>query len=281
MMKQIGLWLLADEHRGDRPEPGFLMESPRDPMDYMPKEATKEDTPSFWNFKEVKKAAELMGAPFLAMDQRPMGHVKRKPTCLMVANLPQLMVWGESLLLKGCHGEEVRKMNYEAHREPWVCGECGLQVLPMNSGEQRERMICKLKEVNQCKFCETPLEALCDDVMQGRVECDIMDALKLRAQLEDEHWSWKRLWSDLAKDVAVGEEEGTMQGIILDYMEKIVLEMEDRLTELRNCDEGYQLAAMGQSTSSLLSTQCCKPTLFPRPRFEEIFRYGFLLSRMR
>ena len=33
---------------------------------------------SFCNFKEVKKAAELMGASFLAMDQGPMGHVKRK-----------------------------------------------------------------------------------------------------------------------------------------------------------------------------------------------------------
>ena len=42
-----------------------------------------------------------------------------------------------------------------------------------------------------------------------------------------------------------------MQGNILDCMEKMVLEMEDRLTELRNCDEGYQLATMGQSTSSL------------------------------
>ena len=75
-------------------------------------------------------------------------------------------------------GGEVRQTNYDAHREPWVCGECGLQVLPMNSGEQREHMICK-KEVNQCKFCETPLKALCGDVMQGRVECDIMDALNL------------------------------------------------------------------------------------------------------
>ena len=90
MMKKIGLWLLADEHRGERPEPGFLMESPRDPMDYMPEEATKEDMPSFWNFNEVKKAAELMGASLLAMDQGAMGHVKRKPTCLMVANLPQM-----------------------------------------------------------------------------------------------------------------------------------------------------------------------------------------------
>ena len=90
MMKQIGLWLLADEHRGGRPAPGFLMESPRDPMDYMPTEATKEDMPSFWNFEEVKKARELMGASLLTMDQGPMGHVKRKPTCLMVANLPQM-----------------------------------------------------------------------------------------------------------------------------------------------------------------------------------------------
>ena len=61
MMKQIGLWLLADEHRGERPEPGFLMESPRDPMDYMPNEATKEDMPSLWNLKETGPIEGVVG----------------------------------------------------------------------------------------------------------------------------------------------------------------------------------------------------------------------------
>lgn len=88
MFKQLGLWLLAHEHRGDRPDPAFLMESPRDPMDYIPKEATDEDLPSFWNFAEVKSAAEIMGASFAVMDQGPMGH---KPPCLMVAGMPQMM----------------------------------------------------------------------------------------------------------------------------------------------------------------------------------------------
>ena len=160
-------------------------------------------------------------------------------------------VWsgGESLLLKSSDGGEIRKGNGHAHREPWVCGECGLQVLPVKCGEQREYMIYKLKEVSQCQFCETPLEVPCHEAMQGRVECGLDEALRLREYVEEEHWSWKRLWSDLAKDVAVGEGEGTMQGYILDYMEKMVLEMEDKLTEMRSGDEEYQMAAMALGTS--------------------------------
>ena len=38
-----------------------------------------------------------------------------------------------------------------------------------------------------------------------------------------------------------------MQGYILDYMEKMVVEMEDKLTEMRSGDEEYQMAALGTS----------------------------------
>ena len=35
----------------------------------MPEETTKEDMPRFWNFNEVKKAAEMMGASLLAISR--------------------------------------------------------------------------------------------------------------------------------------------------------------------------------------------------------------------
>ena len=160
-------------------------------------------------------------------------------------------VWsgGESLLLKSSDGGEIRKGNDGAHREPWVCGECGLQVLPVKCGDRREYVIGKLKEVEQCRFCETPFETPGSEVMLGRVECELNEALKLREHGEEEHWSWKRLWSDLAKDVVVGEDEGTMQGYILDYVEKMVLEMEDKLTGMRGDDEKVQIAAMAVDAS--------------------------------
>ena len=100
-------------------------------------------------------------------------------------------VWsgGESLLLKSSDGGEIRKGHDDAHREPWVCGECGLQVLPVKCGDQREYMICKLKEVGQCRFCETPLEVPCHEAMLGRVECGLDEALRLREHGEEEHRS--------------------------------------------------------------------------------------------
>ena len=148
-------------------------------------------------------------------------------------------VWsgGESLLLKSSDGGKIRKGDDGAHGEPWVCG------------DQREYVIGKLKEVKQCRFCETPFETPGNEVMLGRVECEMNEALKLRERGEEEHWSWKRLWSDLTKDVVVGEDEGTMQGYILDYVEKMVLEMENKLTDMRGDDEKIQIAAMAVEVS--------------------------------
>ena len=67
----------------------------------------------------------------------------------------------------------------------------------------------KLKGRNCCDFCETPLER--PEKMNGTVECEAEEAYRLTKWMHEEHWGWKQLWSDLLKDVAVGEEEGQLQ----------------------------------------------------------------------
>ena len=99
LLKQAGLWIMASEARNpvENTEnicyvpPAFLMESPRDPVSYMQQEALEQDMASYWNFREVKDLAQLMKASFVTLDQGPIGHIKRKPTTLMVANLPDML----------------------------------------------------------------------------------------------------------------------------------------------------------------------------------------------
>ena len=107
-----------------------------------------------------------------------------------------------------------------------VCKECGLQM--------PERSMRKLGPRNQCDFCETPMEKVQKGVVDGTMPCDLKDALDLAQHLEEEHWRWKRLWCDLLKEVAVGDEEGRLHGSTLDYMERNVMALEDMLTEIGN-----------------------------------------------
>ena len=116
-----------------------------------------------------------------------------------------------------------------------VCKECGLQGAEGGS-------VRKLKGRNCCDFCETPLEQ--PEKMNGTVECEADEAYKLMKWMHEEHWGWKQLWSDLLKDVAVGEEEGQLQGALMDYVEKNVLALENDLTEIRDFDLSCQMAKM-------------------------------------
>ena len=117
-----------------------------------------------------------------------------------------------------------------------VCKECGLQM-PKQS-------MRKLGPCNQCDFCETPMEKAQEGVVDGTMPCDLKDALDLAQHLEEEHWRWKRLWCDLSKEVAVGDEEGRLHGSTLDYMEKNVMALEDMLTEIADGNLTYRAAAM-------------------------------------
>ena len=66
------------------------MESPRDAADYMEEESVAQDFPSFWNFREVKDMAAWMKATYVHLDQGAVGHAKRKPTTLLVANMSDM-----------------------------------------------------------------------------------------------------------------------------------------------------------------------------------------------
>ena len=83
----------------------------------------------------------------------------------------------------------------------------------------------------------------------------------------------------------VGEDEGTMQGYILDYMEKMVLELEDKLTEMRSGDEEYQMAAMALGASPPHEQQAVHSVLqtytVPLAQVRKTFHCGLHLSRTR
>lgn len=67
---------------------GFLMESPEDPMTYMP-EGEADELPSFWNWPELQGVAQDYGWFWTSLDQGRLGHCKKKPTTLL-HNVPEL-----------------------------------------------------------------------------------------------------------------------------------------------------------------------------------------------
>ena len=120
-----------------------------------------------------------------------------------------------------------------------VCKECGLQCADGGSMKKMEGREC-------CDFCETPLERLEEKAVNGTMECGVEEAHNLTRWMHEEHWGWKQLWSDLLKDVVVGEEDGLLRGALMDYLEKNVLALENELTEIRDFDLGYQMAKMAE-----------------------------------
>ena len=90
VFKQVALWIIADEHKLVELPPFFLMESPQDPMDYMPEETVKHEYPSYWCFPEIQQVLHMMEGELISFDQGPMGHKKRKPTTILAANAPGL-----------------------------------------------------------------------------------------------------------------------------------------------------------------------------------------------
>ena len=98
-LKQIALWFIADDHKLVDVSPFFLLENPQDPHDYIPEEAEREQYPSYWSFPEIRSCITLMNGKLVKFDQGPMGHRKRKPTTILIANAPGLVE------LQGVEGE--------------------------------------------------------------------------------------------------------------------------------------------------------------------------------
>ena len=88
MLKQIALWKRAEEVRVTRIPTMFLMESPEDPMNYLPEEEAQ-FLPSFWMFPEVLALMDQPNFKITSFDQGAMGHSRCKPTSLL-SNLPMI-----------------------------------------------------------------------------------------------------------------------------------------------------------------------------------------------
>ena len=83
LLKQIGLFIRSEECRErHRVRTAFLLESPQDPLTYVP-QAREEESPSFWAWPELMQLLRYQGMGLVSFDQGCFGHSRRKPTtCL-------------------------------------------------------------------------------------------------------------------------------------------------------------------------------------------------------
>ena len=87
-LKQLGLWIKAEEMNPFPENVGMGLENPEDPANYLPEhEVRANGYPSFWNFEEVKNLIGAHGLRLIHFDQSRMGHPRRKPTSFLT-NLP-------------------------------------------------------------------------------------------------------------------------------------------------------------------------------------------------
>ena len=84
LLKQVGLFIRSEECcERHRVRTAFLLESPQDPLTYVP-EAREEESPSFWAaWPELMQLLRYQGMGLVSFDQGCFGHSRRKPTtCL-------------------------------------------------------------------------------------------------------------------------------------------------------------------------------------------------------
>ena len=83
IFRMIFLQLLAEveARRRKKMSPTFLMEHPGDPEEYMGD--TDVDYPSLWTWPEIEFLMNLLGLKKWEFDQGPLGHPRRKPTCIL------------------------------------------------------------------------------------------------------------------------------------------------------------------------------------------------------
>ena len=83
IFRMIFLQLLAEveARRRRKMSPTFLMEHPGDPEEYMGDADV--DYPSLWTWPEIEFLMNLLGLKKWEFDQGPLGHPRRKPTCIL------------------------------------------------------------------------------------------------------------------------------------------------------------------------------------------------------
>ena len=89
ILKQVGIYYMPEEARVKydlgRVRTGFLLESPEDPG----KNKLGSVMPLFWCWEEILALEEEEGMTMVSFDQKPMGHIRKKPTTIMT-NLPNM-----------------------------------------------------------------------------------------------------------------------------------------------------------------------------------------------
>ena len=85
IFQMIFLELLAEveARRKRKMSPTFLMEHPGDPEEYMDGAGDGTDYPSIWTWPEIEFLVNLLGLKKWEFDQGPLGHPRRKPTCIL------------------------------------------------------------------------------------------------------------------------------------------------------------------------------------------------------
>ena len=83
IFRMVFLQLLAEveARRRRKMSPTFLLEHPGDPEEYM--DDTNVGYPSLWTWPEIKFLTDLLGLTKWEFDQGPLGHPRRKPTCIL------------------------------------------------------------------------------------------------------------------------------------------------------------------------------------------------------
>ena len=74
LLKQVGLFIRSEECRErHRVRTAFLLESPQDPLTYVP-QAREEESPSFWAWPELMQLLRYQGMGLVSFDQGCFGH---------------------------------------------------------------------------------------------------------------------------------------------------------------------------------------------------------------
>ena len=109
-----------------------------------------------------------------------------------------------------------------------VCHSCGLL---QRNGE------------GVCGICENEVKPKVTRCLAPYAVCSLHHGRDLLQQMHDELWDWKRTWCEELRRVAVGEEDGSIHGQMLEFLEGQVTMREEECVEM-NEDETVKVAAM-------------------------------------
>ena len=231
-----------------RPQHRLHGKQPRDPLlPQLPRPLQRSDAELL---QELQREEEpLEPPPQLALeDQDPLHALD-----------PDDMYWPESPVASPNDVDPALRQLRPGGEWPWNSCEKGEKPCEKGGNQGLEYDTCRgcgllqKCEGQQCGMCDAKLPGLAEMKIPGVALCSLQHGRDLQRRQHEEHWAWKTLWNDELRKVAVGEEDGSMQGFILEYLEDQVSQRERELSDL-DSDERVKLAAMkgpeGQSEST-------------------------------